>query len=708
MNLYSKLVTRVALPVLCMLTACVFLFGPENANGQTTKPNIVLINLDDADTELFSAFNLQRYPNLQQLSERALKFNNLHATTPLCGPSRACLYRGQYAHNTGILVNEPNHPVANGMPGGLRHYRDQGFFSDDLSTWMKDAGYRTMMVGKFLHGDFTPIIPAGWDDFRSFMGSRYYEFYTLTNEAPEGKWDHAKPGIYRTATETEHAIQVLDDHAQRDDGQPFFLCLNPLGPHAHSAGHSMVDDRYANYWKLAVAPRPLNYDEADISDKRGEYGNLTKISKGWETYIENHYRDRLRATLSLDDQLGAVVNKLEEMGVRENTYIIVTSDNGFSLGENRMFGKGYHYDHSSAVPLLVAGPNIQPATANHLLGHIDLAPTIVDLAGGSVPDEIDGISFKQLLESPDSVAAAEWREAVLIENWESKVIFGKTVCAATNAMRRHDSVYIEHPNGDREYYDLANDPFQLNNTYDSLSIVGKTALEIQLRLLKSDGGPKVGVSYPDKNAVLHQGGLRISGVADAPKGISAVRVALQDQQTGKFWNGSQWTDGFQQVGANVENQFGMISKWSIGFEPADENLPEGLVLAWVWSYDSVGRFSNSFYRSFRIEAGTPKSKIITPIVRSVMTGTVKCEGTAFSTGQIKLVRFIVRRASDGKYWDGESFQTAWKFLELPVAQDGTWHKSVNLAAGDYFAVSYAVDHADQYEKKPAVHFFTIQ
>ena len=488
----------------------------------------------------------------------------------------------------------------------------------------------------------------------------------------------------------------------------FFLCLNPLGPHSHSGGPGMVDNRYLNYWKLAAAPRGLNYDEPDLSDKRGEFAGLTKISRGWEKYIDNHYRDRLRATLSLDDQLGLIVEKLEDMGVMENTYIIVTSDNGYSLGENRVFGKGYHYDHGSKVPLLVLGPNIQPATANHLLGHIDLAPTIVDLAGGTVPDEIDGISFKPLLDSPESVPDTEWRDSILIENWESKIIFGKSILAATNAMRRYDSMYIEHPNGEREYYDLANDPLQLENTFDALSIVGKSALELQLRSLKTDGAPKVGVSYPAKNAVMHQSGLQIRGIADAPKGVSAVRVALQDQVTGKFWDGEQWVDGFRQVGANVENQFGMIAKWSVGFEPTEENIPEGLVLAWAWSYDSMGRFSNSFYRSFRIEAGGPESTVISPMVKSVLTGSVKCEGTAFSSGQIKLVRFVLRRASDGHYWNGNEFQAEWKFIELPVAQDGSWSQTVNVEPGNYFAVSYAVDHADGYERTPAINFFTVR
>ena len=224
----------------------------------------------------------------------------------------------------------------------------------------------------------------------------------------------------------------------------------------------MVDvDRYGDIWKNEMAPTDESYDEADVSDKVAGFENLPKIPYGWEVYINNHYRDRLRATLSFDDQLGAIVDKLEQLGQLNNTYIFVTSDNGFSLGQNRMFGKGYHFDHASRVPLLVAGPGITPDSKHHLLAHIDLAPTIVDIAGGTIPALVDGISFKQLIDDPNSVPERNWRESILIENWETKSIFGTPILCAANTMRRYDSVYTEHATGDFEYYDLSEDPLQL-------------------------------------------------------------------------------------------------------------------------------------------------------------------------------------------------------------------------------------------------------
>ena len=117
-----------------ILLVLVGIIAPATAQQ---KPNIVLINLDDADANLLSDETLSlRFPNLEALANQGLRFTDTHSTSPLCGPSRACLLRGQYAHNTNVFINEPNAGVANGMPGGMRLYREQGFYENDLSTWM--------------------------------------------------------------------------------------------------------------------------------------------------------------------------------------------------------------------------------------------------------------------------------------------------------------------------------------------------------------------------------------------------------------------------------------------------------------------------------------------------------------------------------------------------------------------------------------------
>ena len=683
------------------------LAGINTVTAQTAqKPNIVLINLDDADANLLSDETLSiRFPNLESLANKGLRFTNAHSTTPLCGPSRACLLRGQYAHNTNIFINEPNADIANGMPGGMRLYREQGFYENDLSTWMQDAGYHTMLVGKFIHGDFEATLPPGWDDFYCYMGARYFEFYRLTNQRPQGMWTRAEPGVYRTNSETDDTLKLLQAHSDSDSDKPFFLYLNPLAPH-NGTGEMVDVERYGDMWSDVMAPMNESYDELDFSDKVGPFASLPRIPGFWETYINEHYRDRLRATLSFDDQLGVIIDKLERLGKLKNTYIFVTSDNGFSQGENRVFGKGYHFDHASRIPLLVAGPGVSHDSKNHLLAHIDLAPTIVDIAGGAIPSFVDGTSFKQLIDDPNSVAERNWRESILIENWETKTIFGHSVLCAANTMRRYDTVYTEHANGDQEYYDLNSDPLQLDNSYSSLSSVGKAALALQLRSLKTDDDPIVGISSPTENSEPFVGEVNLNGIIDAPAGALEVRVSLLDSATRRFWNGNAWVSDFQQVSATV-NRTSMLSEWNYNFNPAG-NMPGGTVQVWVWGYDLAGRFTTPATTSFQLQTSPPVSEILNPAHFATVSNELNVYGNASSSNGAELVRLVIRRRSDGLYFNGIDFQSNWTFMPIPVTEDGTWDASIELDAGAYFAVTYAIDRSGAREQVPQVNLFFVE
>ena len=693
--------------ILKSILVILILAGISASVAAQTKPNVVLINLDDANADLLSDDTLSlRFPNLEALANQGLRFTNTHSTTPLCGPSRACLLRGQYAHSTGVFVNEPNADVANGMPGGMRLYREQGFYENDLSTWMQDAGYHTMMVGKFIHGDFDRTLPQGWDDFYCYMGARYFEFYRLTNELPQGKWTHSEPGIYRTNSETEDALKVIQAHSDSDGDKPFFLYLNPLAPH-NGTNQQMVDvERYGDRWSDVLAPMDESYDELDYSDKVGDFASLPRIPLSWENYINAHYRDRLRATLSFDDQLGAIIDKLESLGKLENTYIFVTSDNGFSLGENRVFGKGYHFDHATRIPLLIVGPGVAHDSKNHLLAHIDLAPTIVDIAGGTIPSFVDGISFKQLIDDPNSVAEDRWRESILIENWETKSILGNDVLCAANTMRRYDTVYTEHATGEQEYYDLNSDPLQLDNSYALLSPIDQSTLALQMRSLKADSAPLVGVSSPEANAQEFVNKVELNGIIDAPAGAIDVRIALLDTATGRFWNGEAWVSNFQQVPATI-NRASMLSQWSYNFDPAG-NQPSGTVKAWVWGYDLVGRYSEPATVSFKLETRPPVSEILSPLLFETVPNEFTVHGRVFSSNEADLVRVVIRRRSDGLYFNGTDFQSDWTFMPSPVAEDGNWSTSVELDAGTYFVVTYATDTSGAREELPQVNLFVVE
>ena len=384
----------------------------------------------------------------------------------------------------------------------------------------------------------------------------------------------------------------------------------------------------------------------------------------------------------------------------------MTSDNGFSQGENRVFGKGYHFDHATRIPLLIAGPGVSHDSKNHLLAHIDLAPTIVDIAGGTIPSFVDGMSFKQLIDDPNSVAEDRWRESILIENWETKSIFGNDVLCAANTMRRYDTVYTEHATGEGEYYNLSSDPLQLNNSYSSLSSVGKAALALQLRSLKADSDPIVGISSPAEPGEEFMGGVELNGIIDAPAGAIEVRLSLLDTASRRFWNGDEWVSDFQQVSATV-NRTSMLSQWKYDFNPVD-NLPGGTVKVWVWGYDLVGRFTDPATTSFSLESSPPVSEILSPRHFATVGNEVTVYGSAFSSNTVDLVRVIIRRRSDGRYFNGTNFQSDWTFMPSPVAENGSWSTSIELDAGAYFVATYAIDTSGSREELPQVNLFFVE
>lgn len=577
---------------------------PSRALAQT-KPNIILINLDDADAELFELpYSDVMYPNIMKLASDGVSFSNFHVTTPLCGPSRACLYRAQYAHNTGIRVNRPSEETGNGWQGGFRFYRTQGYFQNDLSTWMQSAGYRTMLVGKFLHADFERYIPPGWDDFRSYLGGRYFGTYKFSNESfAAGASTQLPETTYRTVAETNDALELIQNHIDRGVDQPFFLNINPLGPHrATSALPEMIEPRMNNWWPAVTQPFSRAYNEQDISDKGPQYQRplLNVINL---LLNETHYRERALATRSVDDLVGAIRAKVKQVGIENNTYIFLTSDNGFEIGHHRLFGKGRPTDRITRVPCFVVGPNVPNGQVAHqLVAHIDLGPTITKLAGGDIPDFVDGRSFAGLLQPGGIDRFPRFRVGMLVENWASLTIYNNRFNASSSTVRFENEIYTEWANGDREYYDLRLDPEQLNNDYDGLTDTQQQLFAAWLRALRKTS-PKTLTTFSapyQENQVMPANSI-IEGMAEHWEGIQQVRVAILDADSRQFWNGQNWDKTLVQLPAELTNRGGQLTQWSYSQMPTQIPGSSGRYLVWAWSYDADGGFGTPAKASFKYE-----------------------------------------------------------------------------------------------------------
>ena len=686
-----------------------FAFSPS-AFGQS-KPNIILINLDDADFELFDlSYSDQLFPNIMAVAEEGISFRNFHVTTPLCGPSRACLYRAQYAHNTGVCVNQSGIANSHNFDGGFKFYREQGFFEDDLSTWMQDAGYRTMMVGKFLHHDFEPVVPAGWDEFDHYLGGRYYDTYHFTNrEVAGGAFEQLAPEVYRTVAETEVATRLLEKHAAKDSEQPFFLNLNPYGPHnAPKRFARMVETRKLGWWPNMLQPFSPAYNEIDFDDKRGHFRGLPMMPAWGHGYVQYLYRKRALATSSCDDMVGKIRETLADLGLDSNTYIFITSDNGYSLGHHRTLGKGTPTDRCTRVPCFVIGPGIPAGrTSNHLIAHIDLGPTFVAIAGGTTPDFVDGRAFDHLLTPTGIDDHPTFRQAMLVENWFTTFEFGHASFGASTSLRKVDSVYTEWANGERDFFDLKTDPLQLNNTYDELEPLLQESLFWSLRALKNpDHPPKARFSNPYLEEQTIAVGSSLRGLAEDALGVRRVSLAIRDSETGRFWNGTDWQNSFTLLTAELENPDGQITFWNYSKMPTGEDIVPGTVVAWAWACNENACQNPAMKASFNFDGTPPELTFIAP--HASYTGPALLEGTASDDVGVEDVRIFIRKRMNGDYWNGEGFQESEAFIATQTDNHDQWGLMISLPVGKYLATAQARDQSGHVSEPSSIQMFEIK
>lgn len=414
------------------------------------KPNVLVIITDDQDVN-----SLRYMPRLQKnLVERGTTFANSFATTATCCPSRASFLTGRYSHNHRIYNNY--YPV-----GGAVKFREEGLDKDTIATRLEAAGYRTAYAGKYLNQYRSRYIPSGWDEWYGWVG----RYDGGDDAAPKGVYQVNENGTYRYHRHKElHETDYLSRKARAfvrasasEDEKPWFLVVAPNSPHAPT----YVADRHRDLFTDVPPPTPESFDEADVSDKAAYVGTLPRMSPEEEREVVGLNRKRLRSLQPTDEMVGRLVSALERTGQMENTYIVYASDNGYQLGEHRIpASKGGPYEEGAKVPLVVRGPGVEEGrTREELVANIDWGPTIADWAGTSlkVPD---GRSLAPLLAgAPSASSETPWRNSLLLE-----LIKGPgEESRGYRAIRTEREVYVEYQSGETEYYDLSEDPYQLES-----------------------------------------------------------------------------------------------------------------------------------------------------------------------------------------------------------------------------------------------------
>jgi N-acetylglucosamine-6-sulfatase len=411
-----------------------------------TRPNLVVIMTDDQTVE-----SLRVMPKTLRLIGAGTTFSNSFVSLPWCCPSRSTYLTGQYPHNHGVWTIRP--------PDGGYDRLDHG---NTLPLWLQEAGYYTSHIGKYLNGygkENPHEIPPGWSDWQGLVDPSTYKMYGYTiNDNGALITYGGEEQDYQTDVLAARAEDTIAEAAQTK--QPFFLSIAPVAPHLElrSTGFEAPRPAPRHFGTFAKEPLPRlpSLNEPNVSDKPTLIRNLPPLTQSELRDITDVYRARLAALLAVDDMVERIVTSLTERGVLDNTVLLFTSDNGFLHGEHRIErGKRKVYEESVRVPLLIRGGGFpQGATATQFVANIDLAPTIVQLAGANARLSMDGRPLLRMALDPNFGLGRN----LLIETLEYQ------------AVRNESFLYVEHTSGERELYDMRSDetsydPFQLHSRH---------------------------------------------------------------------------------------------------------------------------------------------------------------------------------------------------------------------------------------------------
>jgi arylsulfatase A-like enzyme len=410
----------------------------DRADAQAVdRPNIVLIVTDDQRWDTLWAMPTVR----RQLADKGVTFTNAFVTNPLCCPSRASILTGTYSHTNGVWSNAGGSPF-----GGVRAFDDR----QTLATWLDDAGYETMLIGKYLNGYGPslgpPFVPPGWDRWLAFFKVGYFT-YKLTDGSTVQSF-----GPEQAAD--QYSTDVLAAQAEafvRSTPAPFFLYFAPFAP--HKLGLFSADPAPRDVDAFAGVPYspPPSINEVDVGDKP------RYIRKRSPVAIENLTElreEQLETLLAVDDAVSGLLAALEDSDELENTLVLFTSDNGHTWGEHRLVGKRVPYDESVRVPLVARwdARTVEARNVGRPVLNVDLAPTILRAAGLGA-DGRDGRSLLPFLTG----RPASWRARVLLEYFDPVSV--PSYCG----VRSRRWKYVQYRTGEEELYRLASDAYELRN-----------------------------------------------------------------------------------------------------------------------------------------------------------------------------------------------------------------------------------------------------
>lgn len=440
-----------------VLFFCTELNAQKNQTSKLKKPNFLFVLVDDQpfDAVGYSGrYPFLKTPNIDWLNKEGANLENFFVTQSICSPSRASFLTGTYPHIHGVNQNN-------------RHVDPKWDEFEPYTSHLQNAGYETAHVGKIhmAHLKGEDHIRPGFDYWFSFIGQGEY-FDPQVNE--NGK-EYKEQG-YITDILTEKAISWLKE--RRDENKPFSLNL------WHKAVHQphLPAPRHSDLYFEKQLPTPPYDTHKETFKGKPEWQRKKTFGFDWKKNLPipselpqvdwpiNYDRnmDLLRCLSAIDESLGKVIKVLEEMGELDNTVIIYSSDNGYFMGEHTFLDKRLAYENSMRVPMLIRYPGLikKKTKIKEQCLNIDLAPTILDLAGIEKPAYMQGESILGLLKGEND---NNWRKAILFEYFLDSYwpYAGPSQIAVRT--ERYKLVDAFLANDIDELYDLKNDPGEMIN-----------------------------------------------------------------------------------------------------------------------------------------------------------------------------------------------------------------------------------------------------
>ena len=455
--------------------------GAPAMQEDAAKPNIIYIVTDDADKQLlFSMPNIKRL-----LVDKGTFLENYYIPQAICCPSRTSVLTGEYTHNHKVTgINAPE--------GGFAKYQQMGHDPDNVAGSVEAQGYNSGLFGKFLN-EYGPETSSS-----TYVGANWTRWFAVFSQKRYG-WQANDDGTVRTFgnTAASYADNVIWRKTQGftfnqlDAGRPVFTYWSPLAPHGEGKDEEGKGDYPIppGYDNLDPGPTPSfkrpSFDEADVSDKPNYVLRNARISPTDKEKIEATYKGRYRMLRNVDDQVKELYDELAARGQLDNTYIVLTSDNGWHEGEHRIDdAKLTPYEEASNVGAVVRGPGIPAGvTKSGLTSAQDLYATFIDMADGAKGTGVnrDGRSLLPLLQGTNS----SWRHGILLENLLGRV-HGKPdyYGIVTDDPNGSHYKYVEYANGEKELYDLNSDPYELESLVDTADPALLENLSLRLAALK--------------------------------------------------------------------------------------------------------------------------------------------------------------------------------------------------------------------------------